>query len=265
MTFIPHGYEPLSDWLDRQAQELFQTEYPPAITDQDISDFVEKRSTVAPGPLVSGNGCAVLAPLYESAAAATIDPAYSSPLLLEGFSAGQAATDAALIVARVALTDHRQIARSTLDGARVKRIAELKERTFLHHHDRFYHGGFETIVIAEDGSPRPIASHIWGSDDAAQMVATCSLAGRSILIKSTRKANAGLAKCREELIRLMEGSPKLKTRSKDDLKNEAKSKHDIGARAFMRLWAEALDAVGSGTAEIWGKSGSIPGKRKSRR
>jgi len=265
MTFIPHGYEPLSDWLDRQAQELFQTEYPSAITDQDISDFVEKRSTVAPGPMVSGNECAVLAPLHENAVAATIDPAFSSPLLLEGFSAGQAATDAALIAARLALADHRQIVRSTLDGERAKKITELKERTFQRHHDRFYRGDFETVVVIADGSMQPIAAHIWGSDDAAQMVATCSFAGRPILIKNMHKAKAGQRECRDWLIELMRSSRSRKTHSKEELTAEAKSKFDIGPRAFKEQWIKALDTVGQDTAEIWGKRGSLIGKKKSRR
>lgn len=208
MTFIPENNELLSDWLDREARELFRGEYPREITDSDIDEFLKKhpvrhrkpakwklRPTRADAALIRSVNRSL--GVMVDAPTAFGDPTLDAPLIRKGD--GDPTLDAPLVRKGVAafqveidklLRDRRAVARHVLESQRVDLIKKLKWRAFEHHRQRFYSGSLKSLVVRADGSKLEIERSVWGSDYATGLVADCSFEGRPILVPLAPAAKA---------------------------------------------------------------------------
>lgn len=279
MTFIPEDNELLSDWLDREARELFRGEYPGEITDSDVDEFLKKhpvrhskpakwklRPTRADAALIRSVNRSL--GVMVDAPTAFGDPTLDAPLIRKGVAAFQ-------VEIGKLLRDRRAVARHVLESQRVDLIKKLKWRAFEHHRQRFYSGSLKSLVVRADGSKLEIERSVWGSEYATRLVADCSFEGRPILvprpssslapeIKPARGTIAAETRATNWLIDLMRGSPNVKIYSRDYLRLEAATLFQVGSRSFDRAWRKALDVVGPKIARIWKAVGRIPIKSKQR-
>lgn len=261
MTFIPEGYEPLSEWLDREARELFSEKYPREITDDDVSAYFDAHPLDLPARPTLANETIRR---FETETLTRSRQEEMSPLLQVARAAMQTEMDEELR----RLSDpeylkecYRTSVRSDLECKRAEAIAQLRMRAFERHRQRFWHGGFELVVIAAAGAKQPIPAHHWGSEKASKTISSGQFDGRPILIKSTNHAKPAEKDCLAWLLDTMRASPSEKTHSKSQLRDDAKDRFNVGPNAFDRAWRDALKRAGPQIKDVWGRAGALKKNR----
>jgi hypothetical protein len=134
MTFIPEGYNLLSEWLDGQARELFPEDYPPDVADEDVEAYIaehpqEPDSDVAPSP--GAHAISAGDPVGQLPAADSETPILELVRVEREREINRQLRELSDPTYRLAR--YRHFVRERLERDRAGTVANLKWRAFEHH------------------------------------------------------------------------------------------------------------------------------------